>query len=306
MSALTKVFVVLHVILSVMLVAGMVTFVNKVENHREARIKAEDQGKVAVAQRDSALADAQLARAERDTAVATANNRAQANEQAFNAQLEQVARLQGEVQSGKLDVQKAQIQVQTALGQAKAAQEALATAETALQQVRKESDDLQRKYSEAMVAISDTTQKLDATGNRYRKIQEDLTAAQATIEDLRKRGAGGLSFEQPGGAPGRPAPAAPGAAAPTPGAGPVAANQNLKGVVRSKRTIQGVEYATISLGSADNVQRGMQFRVIDRQANKFLGFMTVASVDYNEATGPLQGPAVNQIKAGSEVITNWQ
>ena len=75
----------------------------------------------------------------------------------------------------------------------------------------------------------------------------------------------------------------------------------LDGVVRDKTVIGGVPYATISIGSADQVQKNMQFKVVDH--DRFLGYLTVDTVEPHEATGRLEGPHVNDIKSGVEVKT---
>ena len=77
----------------------------------------------------------------------------------------------------------------------------------------------------------------------------------------------------------------------------------ISGVIREKRDIAGVPYATISVGSADDVQRGMQFKVI--QGDKFLGTLTVDSVEQQESTGRLQGPHVAEITPGVQVRTQY-
>jgi len=73
--------------------------------------------------------------------------------------------------------------------------------------------------------------------------------------------------------------------------------------VREKSDIGGVTYATISVGSADDVVKGMRFAVIDRDRGVFLGYLTVESVEPNESTGRLEGPNVAEMKAGNEVRT---
>src|ERR1700722_8855454 len=67
----------------------------------------------------------------------------------------------------------------------------------------------------------------------------------------------------------------------------------VSGVVQNKQTINGVTYLTISVGSADNVQPGMEFRVVDSQSQppKFLGIMTVTQADVNSAIGRLTADA---------------
>jgi hypothetical protein len=76
----------------------------------------------------------------------------------------------------------------------------------------------------------------------------------------------------------------------------------INGVVREVRTVAGLPYATISVGSADSVTKGMIFNVVERNGN-FLGKITIVSVELNEATGRLSGPKVDQVRQGVEVKT---
>jgi hypothetical protein len=79
----------------------------------------------------------------------------------------------------------------------------------------------------------------------------------------------------------------------------------INGVVRNRRTIAGQEYATISVGSADDVAKGMQFKVVDRNTGDFLGTLTVEAVEPNEASGRLTGPKIADIRPGVEVRTQY-
>jgi hypothetical protein len=301
LSLLTKVFVVSLAVLSMMFVAGVVVFVNKVEDFQAYAKAQADLATRAQTERNNAAADAQTARAEAEKAIAAANVRATAAEQAANTAQADLQKAQGDVQQANLKVEQANVQVTTALGGQKSAQEALKAAEVALNETRKQADDLQKKYNEAVVALSDQTNKLDVMRKQYQKSQEDIVALQQENTTLRNQGAA----PRPGGGQ-APAAGAPGAA--QPGSAQVASanGENLKGVVRTTKDIQGVKYATISIGSADNVQRNMQFKVIDRSANRFLGYLTIDNVDYNEATGHLSGPAIKDVRTGTEVITQWQ
>jgi hypothetical protein len=48
----------------------------------------------------------------------------------------------------------------------------------------------------------------------------------------------------------------------------------------------------------------MKFKVIDPAQKKFLGYLTIDTVGVHEATGRLDGPAVDQVRANvSEVRT---
>jgi outer membrane murein-binding lipoprotein Lpp len=71
--------------------------------------------------------------------------------------------------------------------------------------------------------------------------------------------------------------------------------------IKAKRTINGVGYATISLGSAQNVTKGMQFRIIE--AGNFLGYLTVVNVETDESIGSFTGPDFNKVKPGLEMRT---
>ena len=77
-------------------------------------------------------------------------------------------------------------------------------------------------------------------------------------------------------------------------------------MIRDVRSINGIPYATISVGAADNVAKGMEFKVISHDGNKFLGVLKVDMVEQNEATGRLEGPNVAQVKPGADVKTQLQ
>jgi hypothetical protein len=86
-------------------------------------------------------------------------------------------------------------------------------------------------------------------------------------------------------------------------AGPKLNPPPINGVVRDVRTISGVRYASISVGSADSVAPGMEFKVVNRQTGKFLGVLTIDTVEQNASIGRIKGPAASEIAAGSEVKT---
>jgi hypothetical protein len=81
---------------------------------------------------------------------------------------------------------------------------------------------------------------------------------------------------------------------------------NINGIVREFKNINGVPFATISLGSADAVTRGMKFSVIDPTANKFLGYFTADTVNTHDAIGRLElRPGVDSVQPNvSEVRTH--
>jgi hypothetical protein len=84
----------------------------------------------------------------------------------------------------------------------------------------------------------------------------------------------------------------------------------VSGVVQDKQAVNGVTYLTISVGSSDNVQAGMQFKVVDTSAqpNQFLGILTITRADANTAVGRLQADAQlsDRVQKGNEVTTDLQ
>jgi hypothetical protein len=84
----------------------------------------------------------------------------------------------------------------------------------------------------------------------------------------------------------------------------------VSGVVQDKQQINGVTYVTISVGSADSVQPGMEFRIVDTQSqpHQFLGILTITQADANSAIGRLSADAqsVDKVQKGNEVTTDLQ
>jgi chromosome segregation ATPase len=80
-------------------------------------------------------------------------------------------------------------------------------------------------------------------------------------------------------------------------------NPDLKGIIRSVRSADGQTYATISLGSADKVEKGMEFSVINPISMTFLSKFIVDSVDTNSAFGRLEGPHVPDVKPDYAVLS---
>jgi len=82
------------------------------------------------------------------------------------------------------------------------------------------------------------------------------------------------------------------------------------GTVQDKQTINGVTYVTISVGKADNVQQGMEFKVVDTQAQppQFLGILTITQTDTNTSVGRLQADQqlVDRVQKGDEVSSDVQ
>jgi chromosome segregation ATPase len=287
LSPLTKVFVVLHVVLSLLLTAGLIVFVNRTENFKGTLASAVAKENVAEASASAAAADAQAARQAADSAVAQVNTQIKDVQGQLAAAQTQIA--------GK-DANLAQAASAAAMASADSARltEALKASEDQktkqadiLAQARTDMDALVHKNSDLNGAVSDLTNKLDVANVERKNFSEQVVEQQNQnkkyVQLLQDNG---ISPNQAAGL--RPN-----------GGGAYAIN----GVIRGVKTVNSIPYATISVGSADNVQKGMQFNVIDRDKHLFLGYLTIESVEPNEATGKLEGPNIADAHTGTEVRT---
>ena len=286
MSPLTKTFVILLVVLSLLTTAATVVYVNKEDVSKQALDKT---------RAELNARNLQVNNLQQQVAAAQANATAiqqEKNAEATAASAEQT-RLQGEIskvnvalaeKSGTNASQQLDISRLTEALNASQATSGKLSEEVA--RLRTGNDTLVRQSSELNSTVSDLTNKLDVTEKERRLLAEQLTQSKGEQERLSKIISGaGLSPRQQEVAVGR------------------SGQPAINGVIRDVRPIAGQQYATISVGSADGVTRGMEFKVIDRTNFNFLGTLTIDSVGPNEATGRLVGPNVAAIKPGVEVRT---
>ena len=273
-----------------MLSSAVFVWVNKTENY-----------KTKVAAAEQALQNEKKTRMEASAAEQAAKESAASAIKAFNSQVEQ---LQTELKNRDQEISRRDVQLAELTGQTKqqfvsltAMGEALKASESQkkLQQeqiaeLRAAADKLLKESSELNVALSDTTNKLDVMQREWKFMKEQLTEAQNTNDKLLGQ------VKDLGGNPTVAAAVATG--------GLKAGAPAINGVVREVKTLDdNRQWATISVGSADSVAKGMEFKVIDRDSGSFLGVLTVDRVEANESLGILTGPKIADIKAGHEVRT---
>lgn len=285
MSALTKVFVVLLVVCSLLLSAGLVVFVNRDQNYRQAAEEAKarysalevstqqqvDRAAAATAEANRLLTEAQAQIAAKDNALLAAQKQL-TDKQVENATLSKT------LASQSLDLR-------AATEAAQAAQQQASQLQTEIAQLRETTNQTLVRNAELNERVSQLTNQLDATERARKYLAEEVAQAQQAASNYR-------GMLQDAGIDPQVASSALRGGAPA-----------IRGVVTEKRTIAGRPYATISVGSADAVRRGMEFKVIDRQNASFLGTLIVEAVESNEASGRLTGPRVDDINPGSEVTT---
>lgn len=291
MSALTKIFVVLHVVVSLLLAAALIVFVNRQENFRIANIAAKNDAIAAKNLADLRLAEVQKIRdsaasvaVDKDAQIKVLQDAVAAAEKTALDKDAQIAQLNSDKTQLQTSLTSANAAVQVAQADMKARQEAY----NALKDV---SDKDQKKLVEDETHITELTNSVEVSGKTVRYQAEQISELQNQngkyLDILRKYNISTTGNTAPAG-------------------GPIngAANVNINGIVREFRNINGVPFATISLGSADAVTRGMKFNVIDPAKGRFLGYLYIDTVNAHDATGRLEGPLVTQVQPNvSEVRT---
>jgi chromosome segregation ATPase len=274
------------IVLSLLTTAAFIVYVNK-----------EDLTKTALTQSKAALDSERLKTESLGQQVSAIQANLTANEQKAtaeaNASSAENSRLQQEISKLNVDLAKAsgtsasqQLDIARLTEALNASQTTSGKMGEEVTRLRTGNVTLVRQSSELNSTVSDLTNKLEMTEKERRKLAEQLTQTSADAQRMGQviKGAG-LSPQQQ----------------------EVAVNRSglpqINGVIREVRPIAGQQYATISVGSADGVTAGMEFKVLDRATQNFLGTLTIVSVEPNEATGRLVGPNVAAIRPGVEVRT---
>ena len=287
MSPLTKLFVGLLVVLSLLLTASTVTFVNTLDNQRQKAENARQEVLIQKSAADSAAQQAISEKAQADEARQLAQNQVEQLKQRTNEFEKDMAKANVDLaeKSTQLAIQMAD---GTRLSEAlKASEEAKTGLQELVVSLRTANDKALQDAAQASMQINDLQNRLEITERERRNAAEQLEEARGQATKLSN------AIQDRGGNPREILASSKivGGAAP-----------KINGVVRDVRTVAGLPYATISVGSADSVSKGMTFNVVERNGG-FLGKITIISVELNEATGRITGPKVEQVKPGVEVKT---
>lgn len=286
MSALTKIFVVLLVILSIVMAAGVVVWVNRQQQFNVALRSAQE--KLAAADQKASSASQELSNSQHAWDLRESNYKdiVKSKDQE-NAQLRQ-GTMDRDTRIAELNTNLAQ---QTAASQSansalEVAQKTLDTTMAQFADLRKSDLDLQRQYAEATFRINDLLNKYETTNKQWQFAEEQVTQLQKDNLHLTQvLHQAGVSLANPRTINGEPL-------------------VRLQGVIRSKSNVGGIPMATISLGSGDQVTKGMQFKLLDPSAkDPFLGYLIVDNVEPHESIGHLSGPRINEVRPGTEVRT---
>jgi len=204
----------------------------------------------------------------------------------LNTRDQAVLELRGQLAEAQAQLASAQASLTSNTEALKVAQQNQGTLQGQLADLRGTHDKLMQQFTEANLSINDISARLSQTDRQRRDLAEQVADLREQIANSGASGARGDANR----------------AAPT---GPrLASNVNVNGVVREKRVIAGVPYATISIGSADAVTKGMRLRVLGgRNGQDFLGYVDVTQVEPDEAIGRLTGPRINEVTVNSQVVS---
>jgi hypothetical protein len=286
-STLTKVFVVLQVILSIILTSGVVVWVNRAENFQKANQMAKASAQAAERERTQLASELSDNKAETARQLTLMQNLANSKQDQVNTLNGQLTQAQTEIASLRSQVDQTTAAVNASSQAQQVAQKTLETQTAQFNDLRKSQDATTKRLVEAELAISQMTNRYQVTNAQWRQALEQVAQLQGENKNLREQ------VNKAGGNAG--------------GQARVLNSEPLvkiQGTVSDKRNIGGIPFATISVGASDQVAKGMTFRVIDPKSNEpFLGYVTITQVEPNQAIGRLSGPRIDQVRAGNEVRT---
>ena len=291
MSALTKVFILLHVVMSMLLAAGLIVFVNRVDDFQVASKAQQSALRLAEARANEANAQLQVEQTARNNVQQTAQARITQIQGELSTRDKEILDLRTQLAESQAQLASAQAALTSNTEALKVAQQNQGTLQGQLAQLRQTQDKLMQQYTEANLSLNDLNARLAQTDRQRRDLAEQVADLNERLSNAGAEGArtqGGGPREQT--ADGRLR---------------VNPTVNVNGVVREKRVIAGVPYATISIGSADAVTRGMRLRVLGgRNGQEFLGYVDVTQVEPDEAIGRLSGPRINEVTVNNQVVSS--
>jgi len=286
LSTLTKLFVILLVVLSLLLSAGLIVYVGQQENKQQTIDTMKTQLSQAQESERKARSDIEAVQASAQEAVKQASTQLEQGKQQMN-QLQQYL-IDRDTQLGQAKSQSAiQAADLTRLAEAlKASEDTKSHLQDQIAELRTGNDKFLQQNAQLNQSVTDLTNRLEVTERERKFLAEQLTEAKNQTEKqaglLRDAGVSPAQYATQGMRAGAPA---------------------INGVIRAIQPIAGIPYATISVGSADGVAKGMEFKIVNRDSGEFLGVLTIDSAELNESTGRLSGPKVAAIRPGAEAKT---
>jgi hypothetical protein len=286
LSPLTKLFVALLVIVSMLNAAAIVVFVNQAQPLKPALDAAQAQLAAAHAQVDAANAAREHTEGQYNTEVQlhqkdNSDNQTKltAIESDLNNSKVTIARLQADNTNLQAAVNTANVQLSTST--AGKLQDQVTQLRTSNDTLAKQNEEFGRRTAQLTSILDSLQAKDEETQEQLAQVKDDKQKLAAALKD---RGYDPDMILQ------------------APVANEVGA-ASIEGVVADKSVINGNTFITISVGSSQGVQKGMKFYVVN--GSEFLGIVTIDTVDTDDAIGKLEGSPdkVALVQKGHEVKT---
>jgi len=269
-------------VLSLLLVAGVVTYVNTNDFWKTAADKTSQD--LRETKSDNARLNNQVASITTQTSSALEQKNTSIDSLRKDvAQLQQqIAQRDGQIAELTANLSLATSAQTTANDALKAMQAAYAERSKTYDDLRGNYDKQQKQLVETSLRIDELTNMVDVTrqqskfyGEQVAQLQQDLAKANSILKQNGISANAQNASATIGGAP----------------LVPVTAK------VEETKMIGGVKYATINIGSADSIGRNMQLKVVDPRNHQFLGYIVIDTVYPHQAIGRLEGPRVNDVTA---------
>jgi hypothetical protein len=284
LSVLTKIFIGLLIVVVLIMTSGMIVYVNRTEDFKKTTASATEDKNRAIAALHAAQQEVVAVRGERDYRVMEATARGEALRPAFEAAQAAARQSNDAVTKANADAARAQEEKNAALASAQAALGTVDAQQKVINEMSTKLSDEQKRAAAAETRIAALIRATDGQTATIRRMKEEITALEQKVDEMSKtRTVINANAADQGTNPGMA--------------------MNLQGVIKATRVINGTPYGTISIGSAQAVQKGMKFKLVD--GGNFLGYLTVDSVDTEEAVGHMEGPNLNQVRKNTQVKTQW-
>jgi hypothetical protein len=291
LSLLTRVFVLLVAVLSIVLVAMIVPFVVNTQNYQAqlaTRTTERDAAELLARTRQSELTQATQTFNEQ---LAQATTRALAAESQLSGVLQQLRATQEDVGKARANIDQLTAANRQHAASSEQQAELIRQLTTELGSRREEVTRLATQYIQATDRIAELEEQNRSLTRANRGMQERLTTLETTIQGIESRG--GVAATTETGTEGTQPGADRGFEAETP----------IQGRVSRVETVDGETLVQIDVGQNDGVQENMRF--IIARGDQYIGTLVVSMVDERSSAGRMrleQAP----VQQGDTVISGRQ
>jgi myosin heavy subunit len=290
LSVLTKVFVVLVTVLSVLLVALIVPFVANTQNYRQLYESAQSQARGAEVKAASVQAEINAAQEANALRVAELNNKNQQLTATINTLQTDLADARANGAKSASDLAKLQADVSRLSAAANTSASLLDATRSELSQWREKAVAADTQLIQRADRINQLESTNETLVRSVDRLREQMTALQEQSKELEKLWAS---------VPESVRQQVTGQTASADG-GEVASTVAIRGQVTKVETMDDTTFVQLNVGSNDGVRPNMKFLV--HKGDQFVGTVMVSAVDANASAGRVT-LAQGTITAGDAVLT---